>query len=373
MRKHFFCYSSPTGSLTEAIRDCLDQYEQFLGRFTSPHPLHCVFFTADADNTAYLETKARLSAALGGTFHHFSCIGQAPYRSRLAMEITLLDNPHHEFSVKEKTAGSARYTAIESETEKEIYASGLCGDLAQSIASQTEDVFRQAQEILRAEDMDFSQVYRQWNYIERIIDFDPASQGRKQHYQIFNDIRSDYYANSEFANGFPAATGIGMDCGGIILDIIASRGRRTKHVPIVNPDQLDAHCYTQAVLIGDAFDERNEKSTPKFERAKYVECAYNHSLYISGTAAIKGETTVPSTDIREQTRITLDNISKLHYNESEKWPYRHMRAYVKRPEDIPVVRSMCIDYFGDIPMQFLKADVCRDNLIVEIEAEIDLI
>lgn len=289
------------------------------------------------------------------------------------MEMSVLDNPRAEFRVNRKFSNTTPYTAIESDVEKEIYISGLCGSTGDSIRAQSEAAFRQAEQILAKEGMDFSNVYRQWNYIERITDFDRLSDGRKQHYQILNDVRSAYYARAQFANGYPAATGIGMDTGGIVLDLIASRGKNIKQIPIVNPDQLDAHRYTQEVLVGDALRENAAKTTPKFERAKYVECAYNHSLYVSGTAAIKGENTIPSDDIREQTRITLDNIAKLHYNDSEKWAYRHMRAYVKDPDDIPAVEEICRQYFGDIPMQYLKADVCRDNLIVEIEAEIDLI
>lgn len=372
MRKHFFYFSSGEGSLNRAIRDCLHQYRVFLGRFENPHPLHCVFFTADTHSDSYLRTKDLLASAFDD-LHHFSCVAQAPYGSLLAMELSLLDNPREEFRVRRKSIGPTRYTAIESEVEKEIYVSGLCGDPEQSILAQSEAAFAQAERVLFAEGMDFSNVYRQWNYIERITDFDPRSSGRKQHYQILNDVRSAYYARAQFPHGYPAATGIGMDAGGIVLDLIASRGKNIKQVPIVNPDQLDAHRYTQDVLVGEPVGEQAAKTTPKFERAKYVECAYNHSLYVSGTAAIKGENTIPSDDIREQTRITLDNISKLHYNDSEKWSYRHMRAYVKDPEDIPAVRELCVQYFGDIPMQYLKADVCRENLIVEIEAEIDLI
>lgn len=372
MRKHFFYYASPALSLEGAIDECWSRYRAFLDRFQDPHPLYCVFFTAEAQLDGYLFTKGLLASAFRD-LHQFSCIAQAPYGSHLAMELSVLDNPRAEFRVERKFNNATPYTTIESDVEKEVYISGLCGCARDSIRVQSEAAFRQAERILDTEGMDFSNVYRQWNYIERITDFDRSSEGQKQHYQILNDVRSAYYARAVFENGYPAATGIGMETGGIVLDLIASRGKHIKQIPIVNPEQLDAHRYTQDVLVGDALKENGAKTTPKFERAKYVECAYNHSLYVSGTAAIKGENTIPSDDIREQTRITLDNISKLHYNDSEKWSYRHMRAYVKHPEDIPAVEEICRGYFGDIPMQYLKADVCRDNLIVEIEAEIDLI
>lgn len=373
MKKYFNYYSSPKKDLRDAIQDCQKQLEQFLTQFSNPIPLHAVFFIPSKDNTAYSSEKEMLQKAFSHRLDHFSCIGQEPYLSTLAMEVSVVDLVSDKFSIRKSEINSTHYTVIESDTDKLLYASGLCGNLDTAVYEQSDTAFAQAQAILQEEGMDFSHVFRQWNYIEKITDFDPESQGRKQNYQIFNDVRSDYYSKSDFVNGYPAATGIGMDSGGIILDIIASKGKSTLHIPIVNPEQQDAHCYTQQVLVGEAITGKPEKTTPKFERAKYVEFHHRRTLYISGTAAIKGEITIPSDNITQQTEITLDNISKLQYADSQNYPYRHIRAYIKDPANTTVVQTLCREYFGNIPMLFLKADVCRDNLIVEIEAEVDMI
>ena len=44
-----------------------------------------------------------------------------------------------------------------------------------------------------------------------------------------------------------------------------------------------------------------------------------------------------------------------------------LRAYVKRARDIPEVRRLCTRAFGPIPAVFVQADVCRDELLVELE------
>jgi len=55
----------------------------------------------------------------------------------------------------------------------------------------------------------------------------------------------------------------------------------------------------------------------------------------------------------------------------EEYPdkYSYLRVYVKNRSDISVVRELCTKHFGDIPATFVQADICRDNLLVEIEAE----
>ena len=65
--------------------------------------------------------------------------------------------------------------------------------------------------MLRREGFPLNSIIRQWNYIERITAFD----GQDQHYQAFNNARSGFYSKTEWTNGYPAATGIGANLGGI--------------------------------------------------------------------------------------------------------------------------------------------------------------
>ena len=43
------------------------------------------------------------------------------------------------------------------------------------------------------------------------------------------------------------------------------------------------------------------------------------------------------------------------------------RAYVKRPEDYPAVRRVCEERLPGVPLNYVVADVCRTDLLVEFE------
>lgn len=160
-----------------------------------------------------------------------------------------------------------------------------------------------------------------------------------------------------------------MDTGGIVLEIIAGKGDSFDIVPIDNPEQVSAHRYSDRVLVGKEIEEFEHKSTPKFERAKFVSSEFGRTLFISGTAAIRGENTIPSNDVLEQTQITVENIQKLEYNGSHQHDYSMYRLYVKDPAQGIESHEYSKKFFGDIPSLALKGPVCRDNLVVEIEVE----
>ncbi len=42
--------------------------------------------------------------------------------------------------------------------------------------------------------------------------------------------------------------------------------------------------------------------------------------------------------------------------------------YVKRQEDYAKTRAVCEQYVGDLPTIYAVADVCRPELLVEVEA-----
>jgi enamine deaminase RidA (YjgF/YER057c/UK114 family) len=209
-------------------------------------------------------------------------------------------------------------------------------------------------------------IKRQWNYIERITHC--AANG--QHYQNFNNSRAAFFDQTPWPKGYPAATGIGTSYGGLVIDTLAVKGVAQERA-LDNPLQQAAHGYSEQVLVG-----HTQKQTPKFERAKCICDAASGMLYISGTAAIRGEASLAQADVIEQTQITLENIKALleHTNlpndldgHRPKMTCEVARVYLKNPSDWSVVKPLCHAFFGDriIP---LHADVCRSSLLIEIEA-----
>ena len=107
------------------------------------------------------------------------------------------------------------YIVVERKGYKRLFLGGVTGDvLHQNIREQSDDVFSRIRQVLDTEQIPVSSIVRQWNYIEKITNYDNVGH---QHYQDFNDARSLFYTNVEWETGYPAATGIGTQCGGIMV------------------------------------------------------------------------------------------------------------------------------------------------------------
>ncbi len=236
-----------------------------------------------------------------------------------------------------------------------------------------EDAFAALHHVLLDSKFPVSSIVRQWNYLEDILGMDHEN----QRYQEFNNVRSEFYGDSFSGCGYPAATGIGMKRGGVIIEFVAvkSAGNYTKAVD--NPEQIAAHKYSKNVLVGN---ECVLKTTPKFERARFLNLFGNKQVFISGTAAITGEKTIGKDEPAEQTKVTIRNIQRLYSEEvltkisKERLEpkYGHARVYVKYRKDFPVIRKTFKSFFGKLPVVYIIADICRDDLLVEIEGKVIL-
>ena len=143
---------------------------------------------------------------------------------------------------------------------------------------------------------------------------------------------------------------------------------------IDNPLQVSAHAYSQQVLINP--DKAQHKTTPKFERARHITLADGKQiLHISGTAAIRGEESCDA-NIEEQTALTMENIAKLAEQNTlmlygvksvKKMEYKMLRIYLKHQFNLDVVKRWFDDNYPTVPKTFLLADICREELLIEIE------
>ncbi len=48
---------------------------------------------------------------------------------------------------------------------------------------------------------------------------------------------------------------------------------------------------------------------------------------------------------------------------------RLLRVYIKKQSDFKSVKEICSRVYPGVPAVYIEADICRDNLLVEIEAE----
>ena len=102
------------------------------------------------------------------------------------------------------------------------------------------------------------------------------------------------------------------------------------------------------------------------------------TTFISGTASITASETRHLCDIRAQTMQTLDNIEALIAADNfgshglagfgaTLADLALARVYIKRREDYPVARQICEARLGELPAIYAVGDVCRPELLVEIE------
>ncbi len=389
-KKQFVGIDPKSGSTSrEQSNDCLSQLKEILRslRLDVKNVLKQTVFIKSEGNTDYYDKKNELFPIIKDFYKTFlpptSFIGQPPENGKnVSLEVTLLEDPLDEVEIKHKILGNICYSVVDYPEFKEVYAGGLTSGVEnKGTSSQSRGAFEFMKQVLEKEQMTFSDVVRQWNFIENILGITSDKDGLKQNYQLFNDTRSLYYGAVNFVNGYPAATGIGMNAGGVIIEFIAaSSSGELRIVPIVNPNQVDAYRYAQDVLVGHPVSRHLAKAPPKFERAKLLSYKDSGLIFISGTAAVVGQLTVAENDVRAQTIATINNISRLISREnlknhgidivSDPGPLSYLRAYVKYERDIPEVKQICRKYFGDIPSQYVVSDICRENLLVELEGSV---
>ena len=308
----------------------------------------------------------------------FSLISQSPQNeSSLIFEVWFLKSSNNTTYTSYNHNG-INYGILLDASDKYLILSANCFSQT-SFEKNTSQVFEHVNELLIKEGFEFSDVIRQWNYIENIFTITPKNGKTIQNYQLLNDYRSVYYSKAHFSNGFPAATGIGTRNGGFTLELIALKnGPKTHIVPITNPIQTNAHAYSKELLADSTTTEVMNKTTPKFERAK---CIHNYTeglIFVSGTASILQERTVFENNITEQTTLVCKAIDALLSKEnsaisslemSNNYSQRilNYRVYVKNKMDMQIVETICKNHFGNTPSIILEADICRENLLVEIE------
>lgn len=347
--------------------------ELLLSALSVPRAVRLIFFTGVEDNSDYQRRRSFLEQWVQNHFTSprplVSVVAQKPLVGELVLEIHSLPVVEDaEVVIEDCLVKSVRYLRVKTDDYLEIIAGGLCADdLTLPFREQSRQAFNKMKDILEAERMDFGDIVRQWNYLERITDIAHGNQC----YQDFNDVRSLFYSSSEWAAGYPAATGIGMQHGGIQIDFNAVRGN-IGILPLDNDWQRAAHVYSDDILISHRTD--TEKGTPKFERGKSLSDRQQEMIYISGTAAIRGEESILTGDVLLQTEITLENIHHLiGIDEEERKGSGHsaqlkfLRVYLKNEKDATAVKEKLDELCPDIPVVYLFADVCREELLIEIE------
>jgi enamine deaminase RidA (YjgF/YER057c/UK114 family) len=219
-------------------------------------------------------------------------------------------------------------------------------------------MFDRAELILRRNGASFKDVVRTWLYLSEILDW----------YPNFNRARSEKYGEFGIMPGpgdarllLPASTGIGANTpsgAAASMDLLAVVGSDDVSSPIrklTNRKQLDAFRYGAAFSRGAVIKEDDATL-----------------IQVSGTAAIDehGVSLYPG-DIRAQINCTLDKIDSLLGQEGAGLTdICAATVFLKRPEHAQVFWKMAAERgLADFPAVCVVADVCREELLFEIDAE----
>ncbi len=203
---------------------------------------------------------------------------------------------------------------------------------------------------------------RTWNYFPDITQAGNRSHNR---YQLFCSGRSRAYQNyAHLHSQYPAATVVGSQNNDLCVYFIASKDRG--HA-IENSKQISAYNYPK----------QYSEDAPLFARALLHETPQQTILFISGTASIRGHASQYVNDVRQQTAVCLDNIQTLIDTAKHKHSLAVSRlteltllkVYIKYPQDFPTVKTLVESSCGtQLAVTYLQGHLCRDDLLVEIEA-----
>ncbi|WP_018981185.1 chorismate transformation enzyme, FkbO/Hyg5 family [Saccharibacter floricola] len=207
----------------------------------------------------------------------------------------------------------------------------------------------------------FGHFYRMWNYLGA-INADNA-QGEERYRDFCCGRSQAFEAMGVSLTDLPAATGIGLSTGGVAVYALAHR--ETSGVNIENPRQLPAYRYPR----------RYGRRSPSFARGTVMAGAQQTVLYVSGTASIIGHETVGQT-LAEQQAVMVENIQTLQKTATEHFPEldsvtcQSLKIYVRHGKDGSLIQRAMLKIFGGMAEQspVFIADICRKELLVEVEA-----
>ncbi|MBI9018943.1 MAG: hypothetical protein JEZ07_16955 [Phycisphaerae bacterium] len=231
-----------------------------------------------------------------------------------------------------------------------LAVSNVLPDKITSPADQSGQMFNKVNSLLTEHDKNFFSVARTWLWLGDILDW----------YDNLNCVRNDFFkVNNLLGPGItgrmPASTGIGI---GPATDATCCMDLVAVLAPEKAIDYLDiAGNQNSAFDYGSAFSRASIAPTPA-----------GKALYISGTASIdKDGKTTNIDDYKAQIAETIENVKALILQgDCSDEDVAQAICYCKTAE----IEQYFCDNYPNFPWPHFTAvaDVCRDDLLFEIEA-----
>ena len=231
----------------------------------------------------------------------------------------------------------------------------LIGDLrpddpGASREEQTARIFQRLEAALAQVGMVLSQVARTWLFLEDILDW----------YTPFNSVRTEIFTQRNlFARGVPASTGVGAR-NGIGAALVAGAWAVQPLDKLVQVSEVGSPQQCSARRYGSCFSRAVEMRMPGLVR-----------LLVSGTASIDAHgRSAHSGDVRRQIQLTMEVVEAILSSRRLHWAeVTRAVAYFKSRQDAPVFEAWCAAHRIDLPVVLTQCDICRDELLFEIEVD----
>jgi len=364
-------YTRQIRSLLEHVKTVCEEQG-----FTQNNATMCHFFIADIGMRELVRQLAQeiFHEIIGGAV---TFVPQAPASGAVvALELWIVSGPKARIRCESLTTGFA--SVAEYDGLRWCFGGGF-DSISGAIGAyeRAYNAFEQIKIMMSIAEFRLEHVLRTWIYQGHLV----LPEGETQRYKELNRARTDFFEDTEFLKDYlpkkykgtvyPASTGIGADDVDVVISAVALDTERKDviAVPLENPNQTSAFDY------GAAYGPQS----PKFSRAMAVAVDKTCLIFVSGTASITDSESRHVEDPVRQTEQTLDNIAALIDGKNLS---RHgisgmtcsladlecVRVYVKRPSELEVIRQVCERRLSaDIPVLYTIADVCRPELLVEIE------
>ena len=233
--------------------------------------------------------------------------------------------------------------------------------LARELDDDTEGVARAVfEELLEiVEERGCPHLLRVWNFLPGIN----LEEHGTERYRRFNAGRAAAFAEryGGCEQRFPASSAVGAP-GTRLHTLFLAAAEPGRHLG--NPRQVHAHRYPV----------RYGLRAPSFSRATVAPGALGGALFLSGTASIEGHETRHAGSLAGQLDETLLNIETLLAAGVGGRPlpdlgeFELLRVYLRDPAALEPTRRALRQRVGErVPLQFVEADICREDLMLEIE------
>ena len=224
-------------------------------------------------------------------------------------------------------------------------------DLSLSREEQARVVFEKMESLLKQADMEFTDIARTWLYLNDLLEW----------YDEFNVVRTQFFTErGTFDKMVPASTGIGAGTAAgeaIVAALLAVKPKNgnVKIIPVPSPLQCPAIDYKSS-----------------FARAVEIDQPGSRLLTISGTASIEpGGETVHLDDCEKQIELTMQVVHEILLSRKMDWKNTARAiAYFKNIDEAHLLEKYCLKHnLPELPISISHADVCRHDLLFEIELD----